>query len=46
VSIVRRVCPIPQTYRDLLEGCTYAVLSTVIQAAQDHAGCDSQVNTL
>ena len=34
MSIAREVCSIPQAYRDLLEGRTYAVLSTVMPDGQ------------
>ena len=30
MSIVREAYSVPQAYRDLLEGRTYAVLSTVV----------------
>ncbi len=54
MNIMPEVCAIPQTYRDLLEGRTYAALSTVLPAGQpqstvvwcDVAGDSVLINTM
>ena len=45
MSIVREACSIPQAYRDLLEGRTYAVLSTVMPSASAPISPNSTANS-